>query len=214
MSWRLAKSLEKLRIQINAAYPNRSRVSDGTIGDQAHSARKSDHNPNAQGVVTAMDITHDPANGVDGKVLSRQLVKDSRVKYVIFGGEIYRTYKPKLDWAKYTGSNPHNHHIHVSVVGDANEYDDSAPWELNHGQSAVISRSTLRRGAQGPEVAALQRKLGIRADGDFGEKTHAKVMQFQLAHGLKADGIVGEKTRLALFGSEDRQTWTEFQENE
>lgn len=31
MSWRLAKSLEVLRSQVNAAYPKRSKASDGTI---------------------------------------------------------------------------------------------------------------------------------------------------------------------------------------
>lgn len=80
-------------------------------------------------------------------------------------------------------------------------------------QSAPSSftRSTLRRGSEGPEVADLQRKLQIHADSVFGETTQAAVMKFHLAHGLKADGIVSEKTHLALFGSGDRQTWTEIQ---
>ena len=33
MGWRLAKSLEGLRAQINAAAPNRSKIADGAIGD-------------------------------------------------------------------------------------------------------------------------------------------------------------------------------------
>jgi|HigsolmetaAR201D_1030396.scaffolds.fasta_scaffold15936_2 hypothetical protein len=49
MAWRLARSLEQLRRQIDAAYPGRSKASDGTIGDVAHSQRNSDHNPDAYG---------------------------------------------------------------------------------------------------------------------------------------------------------------------
>src|SRR6266542_3302920 len=90
MSWRLAKALEQLRLQINTSFPLRSKVSDGSIGDTAHSNRASDHNPNAAGVVTAIDVTHDVAHGVDGHTLSRQLIKDKRTKYVIFSGEIWK----------------------------------------------------------------------------------------------------------------------------
>ncbi len=35
-----------LRNQVNRAFPNRDRRSDGWVGDSSHSARKSDHNPN------------------------------------------------------------------------------------------------------------------------------------------------------------------------
>ena len=69
MSWRLARSLAVLRSQINDLSPNRSKISDGTIGNQEHASRVSDHNPNAAGVVTAMDITHDPQHGIDSEKL-------------------------------------------------------------------------------------------------------------------------------------------------
>ena len=46
-----------LREQIDDAYPDRSRVSDGWLGDARHSARTSDHNPDAEGWVRAIDIS-------------------------------------------------------------------------------------------------------------------------------------------------------------
>ena len=61
----MAKSLEVLLKQVNAQAPGRSKVSDGGIGDEEHSSRASDHNPNAAGVVQALDLTHDPAGGFD-----------------------------------------------------------------------------------------------------------------------------------------------------
>ncbi len=59
----------------------------------------------------------------------------------------------------------------------------------------------LHVGARGPDVAKVQRALGILADGVFGSKTRAAVRAFQRSHGLEADGIVGRKTRSALFNS-------------
>jgi peptidoglycan hydrolase-like protein with peptidoglycan-binding domain len=189
MSWRLAKSLIKLREQLDAAHPNRSKVSDGSIGDQSHSARKSDHNPNAQGVVTAIDITADPANGIRGDVLSRALAQDKRTKYVIWNGKIFRSYKPQLGWAAYTGTNRHDKHVHISVL--ASGYDDVSPWFNLESEEPTTQRLVLRFGDTGQAVVDLQRALGIRMDGRFGPKLLAEVKAFQRTHGLEPDGIVG-----------------------
>lgn len=113
MAWRLAKSLEKLRAQINAAHPDRVKASDGSIGDQKHKARVSDHNPDSLGRVTAIDITHSPDKGVDGTKLAEKLIADLRVKYVIFAGRIWKARTGQ--WEPYTGANSHHHHVHISV---------------------------------------------------------------------------------------------------
>ena len=57
----------------------------------------------------------------------------------------------------------------------------------------------LFRGSQGPQVAELQRQLGVTVDGDFGPETEAAVRAFQRrTPGLKVDGIVGPATATAL----------------
>ena len=60
------------------------------------------------------------------------------------------------------------------------------------------SAGMLKLGSRGPEVAAMQRALGISADGIFGHQTKRAVTAFQAAHGLEVDGVVGPVTLGAL----------------
>ena len=131
---RLAKSLEVLRDECNAYAPNRSKAMDGWIGDSAHAARPSRHNPNNFGVVCALDITHDPAGGMDVHALARRLVKHPHpdLTYVISNRQVARRSNGWV-WQTYTGSSPHDKHAHFAVgLGPDSEptppYDDVTPW--------------------------------------------------------------------------------------
>ncbi|MGO1165502.1 MAG: C40 family peptidase [Janibacter sp.] len=53
---------------------------------------------------------------------------------------------------------------------------------------------TVRYGARGSTVKAIQRKVGVRADGIFGPATRSAVQRYQRRHNLVADGIVGTRT--------------------
>jgi putative chitinase len=59
----------------------------------------------------------------------------------------------------------------------------------------------LKNGSKGEEVKQLQTKLGLTADGIFGNGTEAKVKEWQAANGLTADGIVGDATWSKMFGT-------------
>jgi hypothetical protein len=130
--WRTAKALNQLYDQVNALAPHRSRKFDGTIGDEAHQERQSDHNPNAAGVVTAMDITHDPAGGMDALRLAEAIraSKDPRIKYVIHNGRIFSSKLKPWVWRAYSGADPHHHHVHISVDAEPLLYDNAQPWKL------------------------------------------------------------------------------------
>jgi hypothetical protein len=133
MAWRVAKSLETLRNQVNEMAPGRDTSSDGTIGDTAHQGRKSDHNPDANGVVTAMDITHDPAHGVNAGELAEmlRLSQDARIKYVISNRRIFSSKNTPWQWREYSGANAHTKHVHVSVIDEPALYDDTRPWPID-----------------------------------------------------------------------------------
>ena len=203
MSWRVAKSLEMLLKQVNQAAPNRSKASDGGVGDAAHASKTSDHNPwvkdsKGVGVVTARDFTHDPARGFDCEAFTRALVhsRDPRIKYIIWNKRIIM---PIWAWKPYSGANPHTHHAHVSIKSSPNLYDSEQPWvftlPLPMGTaSPILDMPVLKRGSKGDSVRKLQALLGIIADGSFGPVTEDAVRSFQKQQGLVADGIVGVYT--------------------
>jgi hypothetical protein len=141
--WRVAKSLLKLRAQVNARAPNRNKASDGTIGDARHCSRPnptSDHCPRIRdrgvGVVAAMDITHDPGGGCDAGALANAIhrSRDSRVKYIIWNRKIANSSaiggSQAWAWRPYNGANPHSHHVHISVKSSKPQYDSEAAWTL------------------------------------------------------------------------------------
>lgn len=157
---RIAKSLDTLRSQVNAQWPGRSKANDGWIGDAAHQATASDHNPNAAGVVTALDITHDPAHGLDaGKLADTlRLSHDPRIKYIISNRRIASSLISPWVWRPYSGANAHEEHVHVSVMADPKLYDDPRPW--------VIGK-TVDLPPQPPPIAQGGRFTGIFAT-EFG----------------------------------------------
>jgi len=107
----LSPALVRLRAEVNALWPRRSKVSDGWIGDTSHQARPSDHNPDysAGGIVRAIDVTND---GINVNQFVNAVIRDERTRYVITRGRIWTR---ENGWQKYTGPNGHHHHVHVSV---------------------------------------------------------------------------------------------------
>lgn len=159
---RLARCLITLYDQVDARWPHRSKAIDGSIGDEKHQVRVSDHNSGADGVVEAIDITHDPAGGFDSYKFAEtlRLARDPRVEYVISNGRIfYAGGKQAWQWQRYTGD-PHSAHVHVSCQPDPAVYDIASPW--------VIERAATRPGLYADIVATV---FGGPTDGLSGTQT-------------------------------------------
>lgn len=219
---RAAYSLDVALGQLNALAPNRSKLSDGGIGDAAHAARLSDHNPDETGVYHARDYTHDPAHGADMALYTRRLIADPRAEYVIFNDQFYdKDAQGRIRVRAYPLVNPqrtnkHDKHLHLSVKYGALG-DDGRQWEaftqsytppvvVPPAPVAVPKRPTIQEGSKGQAVWDLQNKLTRsypayskwKPTGFFGSLTKASVIEFQRRTGLTRDGIVGPITWRAL----------------
>ena len=123
MTPKLCKAGQQLRLQVDDCFPDRDRTSDGWIGDSRHSARPSDHNPDATGIVRAIDIDRDLSGKAKPDLMPdvadqiRLCAKagDKRIAYIIFNGRIA---SPRLGWRwrVYRGFNPHIMHCHISFT--------------------------------------------------------------------------------------------------
>ena len=106
--------------QATALKPKRKKISDGLLPSVAHQKQNpnSDHNTGL-----AVDLTHDPVNGIDCVDIYNRLKSDGRVKYLIFQGKIWSKDKGEK---KYTGTNQHNKHLHISIKDES--ANDTSPW--------------------------------------------------------------------------------------
>ncbi len=135
-TWRLASGLVVLAQQVDEVWPKRH-AADGTLGNLSHSSRTSDHNPDTNGIVRALDIGEVVEN--DAMIVAEAVrkSKDRRVKYVIHEARMYSYYwkngVPPFTWRTYTGSNLHWNHVHFS---SRRSYDsDTSPWEIGRSYS-------------------------------------------------------------------------------
>jgi hypothetical protein len=120
---KLCKAGQQLRLQVDDSYPDRDRASDGWIGDARHKSRPSDHTPDEQGIVRAVDLDRDLSGQAKPDLMPdladqlRLCAKrgDKRIAYVIFNNKICSR-KSLWRWVAYKGSNPHVKHCHVSFT--------------------------------------------------------------------------------------------------
>ncbi len=118
--------------QATALFPKRNRASDGLLPSAAHQLQNpnSDHNTGF-----GVDITHDVTFGIDCVDAFERLQADNRVKYLIHKGRIW---DKKQGNHAYTGSNKHNHHLHISIKDTLGQ--DTSPWFPWLGKPKAINK--------------------------------------------------------------------------
>lgn len=223
--WRLAKSIDRLKDEIEAAYPG---TIVWTIGDEDHQSGYSDHNPNVCcDVVCAADVKGNAGLDLDDFVRHLLANPHPNLRYVIYKRKIYQR-KNGFKAEDYHGKNAHADHVHVSTGNgpdgrSTTNYDNgSTSWRIasigktpsKPSQPSKPSTPTtklgdkmptIQRGNKGSRVRMLQGLLiawghDIRVDGIFGPKTEAAVRKFQGKYAKPVDGIAGPITWNALLG--------------
>ena len=121
--------------QATALKPSRKKASDGLLPSAAHQKQSptSDHNTGL-----AVDLTHDPKHGIDCADIFEQLKDDKRVEYLIFNGKIWSKARAKEGNRKYTGSNQHTKHLHISIKEELSK--DTSPWFWWMNQPKIIAQ--------------------------------------------------------------------------
>ena len=122
--------------QATALWPKRNKASDGLLPSLAHQQQNpnSDHNSGL-----AVDLTHDPANGVDCVDLFQKLKNDRRVSYLIHAGKIWSPQRANEGDRPYDGVNKHPHHLHISIKPEF--ANDVSSWFGWMGTPSVIAKA-------------------------------------------------------------------------
>jgi hypothetical protein len=169
-TWSLVPSLVSLRNEFNELSPTRDKASDGSIGDTAHAASKSDHNPAPDGQVHAIDVDVDlrlpgwsMGKAVEVIVLRHRSGRDDRLQNVIYNRRIWSR---SWGWTAraYTGPNPHDHHAHFGARYTTAQENDTRPWgllELLEDEMALSEAQTKAAAKAGASEALLE----LLADG-------------------------------------------------
>jgi hypothetical protein len=133
----LIPCLDALRAEFNTLSPKRDKGADGWIGDTAHQASASDHNPDPTGRVLAVDIdSTGPWPGAPFTELVERIVDahragtDRRLQYVIWDRHIAGI-SSTWHWEAYTGTaDPHTGHAHFSGRHDHHGEADTSAWGI------------------------------------------------------------------------------------
>lgn len=139
-SWTLAPCLKCLFDEFDLIAPDRDHTTDGSIGDDDHQNTDSDHNPDNNGFVCAIDVDKDLRASFTMEDVVQYLLGEcrksnnvgldrGRINYIIYKRRIWRA---DTGWIEeyYDGENPHDQHVHISCEHDLNYVNDTRTWGL------------------------------------------------------------------------------------
>lgn len=215
---KLAGNLDVARHEVWAAWPG---VEVGWIGNAAHQAEQSDHNPDGCDTVHAIDVM---VTGPKAETVVKAAVGRPDLEYVIHNRVIWdrtRGWKPHA----YTGADPHTNHVHISGKHGTACYSKATGTGYDHAAEAVTNAwgiapkpapkppvtghapgsrvlAQTSPAETGDDVAFVQRFIGPAhagaPDGVFGHLTAAGVAWYQHMRGIRVTSTV------------DAATWTEM----
>lgn len=169
----LAPSLFQLRYEFGQLAPNRDTASDGWIGDTAHSSRTSDHNPDARGMVHAIDVDKDLRRpGLDMERVVQFLLArcrsgaEDRLKYVIYRQRIW---EESRGWRQrvYTGINAHKEHAHCSAKSGSAHELSRASWRFADLLEDDVQQDDIEKIANLAADLTVERLLARKLDDPY-----------------------------------------------
>ncbi len=142
-----------------------------------------------QPCVTARDFTHDPRGGLSCEWLAAALQRgrDQRIKYVIWDHCIMAGQAGPSPWAwrPYRGANPHERHLHLSVVPDDRALT-RIPWQLPDLEDDDMSAETERL------IREIHTNLEAVVSRVIDQKLGSGVWDYRGHHLSPEDNVVGQ----------------------
>jgi tetratricopeptide (TPR) repeat protein len=120
-----------------------------------------------------------------------------------YGGWLSRNGKPdeaRKVFADFNKTLP-NHPLILQALTQLDKDKDKGAAAAPAPATETLVGPALDVGATGDGVKKIQTKLGLKADGIYGQHLKAAVRQFQQQHKLAASGVVDAKTFATLFAS-------------
>ncbi len=99
------------------------------------------------------------------KLIFEKLKEDKRVDYLIFNGKIWSKARAKEGNRKYSGSNQHTKHLHISIKEDM--ATDTSPWFWWLNQPKIITQI-------GAKIIPIPAKKAYKAEVCTCCKVHGK----------------------------------------
>lgn len=205
---RLVPCLVQLRAEFNTAGPHRDKRSDGWIGDPAHAARQSAHNPNAQGWVRAIDVDKTGpwmpgltfAEMIDRLVYRHRTDAENRLQNIIWAGRI-ASRSWGWTWRDYDGPNSHDEHAHLEARIDGTGWMNASPWHLRPVPEAPKPMATQFNAQDKAELRAAAESTTLLKPWDDG----IGGLQSQVGDGVLNAGYPRRE------GDQRTPTWTNLQ---
>lgn len=170
----LAPSLRLLFTEIDVRWPHRDRRTDGWLRNCRYAGpSSSDHCPNAQGMVYAIDIDRD---GMDAEYVFQHLRQSHLpTNYVIYNRRISsRTHGPWTIRPYHGTSNPHTDHIHVSIVRANWAWKYDAGWGIARGSGRITGPTAPPAGEEPLSGTSWDYRVHVDNSADrFGELASA-----------------------------------------
>lgn len=193
-------ALSVLDGQLKVKFPG---IVIGWIGDPKHAERPSDHNPDSDGTVDALDpMIGNKFTAQQAETVVANLVqsRDKRIGYIIWQGRIISSTVSPWVWRPYNGDDPHRGHFHIS---SRQEYEtetyawkiDRVPTKLKY-EKFSVNMPVIPYGTSDADydgwnmINRIQDLRGIPADGIFGPQTR---------DALKTMGFKGDVIDMAVY---------------